>query len=255
MRSEKPINILDIKFCAYNQYQVLNVIGANIESGRKALILSGNIQSFNLCYKNEWLKTLFNQADVVRIDGEGLRLGARMLGYELPERMTWADFAWDLAKLCSERDYSIYLLGGRIGVAEKAAHKLKARNPDLRIVGKSHGFFDKTPGSSENNAVIQEIYAAAPDILIVGFGMPIQEKWIYDNWDDIHAKVIMTGGAVFEYVSGEVPRAPQWMTDNGLEWLGRFLIEPRRLWKRYLIGNPLFFWRILKQRLRFTSSG
>ncbi|MFU8771958.1 MAG: WecB/TagA/CpsF family glycosyltransferase, partial [Anaerolineales bacterium] len=215
MRSKKSINIFDIKFFGYNRTEILDVIKTNVERRHKALILSGNIQSFNLCYKIEWLKGLFNRADVVRIDGEGLRLGARILGYDLPERMTWADFAWDLAKLCSERDYSIYLLGGRNGVAEKAAQNLKARHPDLRIVGLAHGFFDKTQGSSENNAVIQEIHTAAPDILIIGFGMPIQEKWIHDNWDDIHAKVIMTGGAVFEYISGEIPRAPQWMTDNG----------------------------------------
>jgi N-acetylglucosaminyldiphosphoundecaprenol N-acetyl-beta-D-mannosaminyltransferase len=79
--------------------------------------------------------------------------------------------------------------------------------------------------------------------------MPLQERWLMENWDHIDANVALTGGAVFDYVSGELQRAPRWMTDNGLEWLGRLLIEPRRLWKRYLIGNPLFIWRVLKQRL------
>jgi N-acetylglucosaminyldiphosphoundecaprenol N-acetyl-beta-D-mannosaminyltransferase len=134
-------------------------------------------------------------------------------------------------------------------VADKAAANLKARFPDLRIVSTHHDYFDKTPGSAENEAVIEQINAVKPNILIVGFGMPLQERWLMENWDHIDANVALTGGAVFDYVSGELQRAPRWMTDNGLEWLGRLLIEPRRLWKRYLIGNPLFIWRVLKQRL------
>ncbi|MEZ4642784.1 MAG: WecB/TagA/CpsF family glycosyltransferase [Chloroflexota bacterium] len=79
--------------------------------------------------------------------------------------------------------------------------------------------------------------------------MPVQEKWLLENRENLNVNVIMTGGAVFDYVSGELQRAPKWMTDNGLEWLGRLLIEPRRLWRRYLVGNPVFLWRVLKQRL------
>ncbi len=76
----------------------------------------------------------------------------------------------------------------------------------------------------------------------------MQEQWLSQNLDDLDVSVIMTGGAVFDYISGDLQRAPRWMTDNGLEWLGRLLIEPDRLWKRYLVGNPLFLWRVLKQR-------
>jgi N-acetylglucosaminyldiphosphoundecaprenol N-acetyl-beta-D-mannosaminyltransferase len=163
--------------------------------------------------------------------------------------MTWADFAWQLTEFAEPRGFTFFFLGARPGVADKAAANLKARYPDLRIVGTHHGYFDKTPGSVENEAVIEQINAVKPNILIVGFGMPLQERWLMENWDRIDANVALTGGAVFDYVSGELQRAPRWMTDNGLEWLGRLLIEPRRLWKRYLIGNPLFIWRVLKQRL------
>ena len=89
-----------------------------------------------------------------------------------------------------------------------------------------------------------------PDILIVGFGMPLQERWLMQNWENLDARVALTGGAVFDYVSGEVRRGPRVLTDNGFEWLARFLIEPGRLWRRYLVGNPLFLWRVLQQRLR-----
>ena len=80
--------------------------------------------------------------------------------------------------------------------------------------------------------------------------MPLQERWLTENWPNLNAYVALPAGAAFDYVSGNVYRAPAWMTDNGLEWLGRLLVEPRRLWSRYLIGNPLFFWRLFKLRWR-----
>ncbi len=95
--------------------------------------------------------------------------------------------------------------------------------------------------------------AVKPNIIIVGFGMQPQERWLMENWDRIEINVALTGGAVFDYVSGELRRAPRWMTDHSLEWLAWLIIEPRRLWKRYLIGNPLFLWRVLKQRLGLLS--
>lgn len=143
----------------------------------------------------------------------------------------------------------MFFLGSKPGIAEKAAQRLQERHPNLVIAGTHHGYFDKTPGSLENEAIIQQINAARPNILIVAFGMPLQEKWLMENWERIDANIALTGGAVFDYISGELARAPRWMTDNGLEWLGRLLIEPGRLWKRYVIGNPLFLWRILLQRL------
>ncbi|PIE00293.1 MAG: glycosyltransferase [Acidobacteria bacterium] len=185
---------------------------------------------------------------MVRIDGAGVRLGAKLLGYDTPSRMTWADFAWDLAELCANHELSLYFLGAKPGVAAKAAEKLKAENPDLHFAGIQHGYFNKERAHPENRAVIEAINEAAPDVLVIGFGMPLQELWLNENWEALNATVTLTGGAVFDYISGDLQRAPKWMTDNGLEWLGRMLIEPKRLWRRYVVGNPLFLWRILKQR-------
>lgn len=253
MNSEPTVvNILGISFQSLNRQQLLATIKTAVETNQRALVLSGNILSFNLAYEQEWLKALFNQADVIRIDGAGLRLGARLLGYQLPERMTWADFAWDLANLCSEQDFSLYLLGGRPGLAEKAGAQLQTRYPSLLIAGIHHGYFNKTSGHPENEAILQQINMVKPDMLIIGFGMPLQEKWLEENRHRLEAKVTLTGGAVFDYISGELHRAPHWLTNNGFEWLGRLIIEPRRLWRRYLIGNPLFLVRVLKQKFRFN---
>ena len=96
---------------------------------------------------------------------------------------------------------------------------------------------------------MRQINTAEPDILLVGFGSPLQERWLMENRDRVNAHVALTGGAVFGYVSGELRRGPRLLTDNGFEWLARLLVEPRRLWRRYLLGNPLFLLRVLMQRL------
>jgi N-acetylglucosaminyldiphosphoundecaprenol N-acetyl-beta-D-mannosaminyltransferase len=155
---------------------------------------------------------------------------------------------WQLAQFAQAQGLSLFLLGAKPGVADQAAERLRQQFPDLRIVGRHHGYFDKTPGHPDNVTVLQQIDTARPDILIVGFGMPTQEQWLKDNWGQLNVKVALTGGAVFDYVSKNLARGPRWMTDHGLEWLARLLIEPRRLWRRYLIGNPVFLWRVLMQR-------
>jgi N-acetylglucosaminyldiphosphoundecaprenol N-acetyl-beta-D-mannosaminyltransferase len=219
------------------------------EARKKALIAHVNIHCLNLAYTRPWLRAFLNSADLVFCDGAGVILGARMLGYAISQRITGADWMWQLAELAAPQGLTFFLLGSRPGTIDKAADRLREQFPTLRIVGTHHGYFDKTPGNPQNEAVIQQINTARPDILIVGFGMPIQEHWLLENWPRIDAHVTITAGAIFDYVSGELRRAPRWMTGHGMEWLGRLLIEPRRLWRRYVIGNPLFLMRVLKQRL------
>ena len=228
-------------------------IGGCIRGGEHALVLNANAHCLNLAHDDEGLRGFLNEARVVFCDGAGVVLAARILGGCIPGRITYADWIWQLAAFAAAEDFSLYFLGARPGVAEKAAAKLTGRYPGLEISGIHHGYFDQTPGSPHNEAVLQEINSVRPDILIVGFGMPLQERWLMQNWGSLDAKVALTGGAVFDYVSGEVRRGPRVLTDNGFEWLARFLIEPRRLWERYLVGNPLFLWRVLLQRLRRTS--
>jgi N-acetylglucosaminyldiphosphoundecaprenol N-acetyl-beta-D-mannosaminyltransferase len=243
------VSILGTPLSLCDKAGLLATIAEAVVAHRRLTVLSGNIYSYNLAYEKPWLRAFFNQADIVRLDGAGVRLGARLLGYATPPRMTWADFGWDLAELAAREGLTLFLLGSKPGIAEKAAAKFKERYPNVAIVGTHHGYFDKTLDSAENQGVLQIIADAKPDILIVGFGMPLQERWLSETRDLLAATVVLTGGAVFDYISGELHRGPQWMTDHGLEWLARLLIEPRRLWKRYIIGNPLFLWRVLKQKL------
>lgn len=222
----------------------------HVREGGHALVLNANVHCLNLAYRDRDLRDLLNRAEIVFCDGSGVMLAARILGCRIPERITYADWMWQLADFATSEGFSLYFLGARPGVAEKAARRLRERYPNLQIAGVHHGYFDRTPESPENEAVIREVNAAAPDILVLGFGMPLQERWLMQNWDQIDARVALTGGAVFDYVSGELRRGPRLLTDNGFEWLARLFVEPGRLWRRYVLGNPLFLARVLRQRLR-----
>ncbi len=233
----------------------LSVEGLHAEVTRLArrrggIVLNVNAHCLNLCHEDEGLRRFFAGADVVFCDGAGVRLAARMLGGRLPERITYADWLPRLAALAEERGFSLFFLGARPGVAAEAARRLRRSHPGLKIVGARHGFFDHRAGSPENGAVVAEINAARPDILLLGLGMPLQERWLMENHRGLDVGVALTGGAVFDYASGRLRRGPRLLTDNGFEWLARLLVEPRRLWRRYLLGNPLFLARVLAQRLR-----
>jgi N-acetylglucosaminyldiphosphoundecaprenol N-acetyl-beta-D-mannosaminyltransferase len=224
-------------------------IGRLVRGRERGLVLNVNAHCLNLCYEDPKLRDFFNGAEVVFCDGAGVRLAVRILGRRIPERITYADWAWRLAALAAAEGFSLYLLGARPGVAQRAAKSLEQSYPNLRIVGVRHGYFDHSAKSPENEAVVAEINAAAPDILLVGLGMPLQEYWLMENRHKLNVGVALTGGAVFDYVSGTLRRGPRFLTENGFEWLARTFVEPRRLWRRYLVGNPLFIFRVLGQRL------
>lgn len=247
--TREKIDVLGVGVDPLTVEELHEEISRFVENGEHALVLHANVHGLNLAYRNGRLRGLFNRAPIVFCDGSGVMLGARILGRRIPERITYADWTWKLAAFAEERGFSLFFLGARPGVAEKAARRLEYRFPKLRIAGAEHGYFERTLGSPENEAIIKRINAARPDVLLVGFGMPVQEFWLAENWEKVDANVALTGGAVFDYVSGELRRGPRFLTDRGLESVARLMVEPRRLWRRYVIGNPLFLLRVLKQRL------
>jgi N-acetylglucosaminyldiphosphoundecaprenol N-acetyl-beta-D-mannosaminyltransferase len=169
--------------------------------------------------------------------------------HPLSDRMTGADWIYDLSTHCEKMGHSLYLLGGEEGVAETTAKKLKSQSTDLNILGTHHGFFDK----DHCHEIIKEINRLDPDVLLVGFGSPLQEKWLWKYRSLVKAPVCWVVGAVFDFVSNKVKRGPKRMTDSGLEWLCRLYYEPRRLWRRYLLGNPLFIYYVLRERFATGS--
>lgn len=242
------VNLLGVNVDKIFQKDLINEICEKIEKRDRFLVSHVNITALNLAYQNQWLKEFFNRCDRVYCDGMGVMLGARMLGEQLPERFTLADWVWPLAECLSKEKFSMFLLGSKPGVAENAARKLQERIPGSRIFGTMHGYFERGKAGSRNETVLEMINAVDPDLLLVGLGMPTQEKWMKDNWSSLNVRVGITCGALFEYLAGDLRRGPVWMTENYLEWLARMLISPSRYTGRYLRDIPLFLYRVLQQR-------
>src|SRR5262245_14813510 len=242
------IELLGVHIHTLRRDELLERIAAVIAAQQRAIVSYANVYALNLAYEQPWFRAFLNQSDLVFCDGFGIKWGARLVGARLPERFTPPDWIAHLIQIACRDDFSVFLIGAQAGVTERLAAQFKRRFPQLKIAGTDHGYFDKTPGSAENEAVIQAINAVKPNVLIIGFGMPVQERWLLDHWARLDVNVALTAGAAFDYLAGEVRRAPRWMTDHGLEWLGRLVIEPRRLWYRYVVGNPLFLWCVLQQR-------
>jgi N-acetylglucosaminyldiphosphoundecaprenol N-acetyl-beta-D-mannosaminyltransferase len=248
----KSINLLGIKINPSTLEELWREISRLIALERKSFIIGANIYGINLAWKFSWLSEFYHQADLVYVDGDGVVLGARLLGYRLPPRQTMADLGWPAAAYFAKQGHTLFLLGNPPGVAEQAAARLKASAPGLKILGSQHGFFKKE--GPENDAIIAEINSLRPDVLMVGLGMPLEQRWILNNYARVDARVFWTVGAAFQYWAGAIPRCPRWMRECGLEWLFRLLLEPRRMGKRYLWGNTLFLFKVLHERRRLART-
>ncbi|MBA3533500.1 MAG: WecB/TagA/CpsF family glycosyltransferase [Ardenticatenales bacterium] len=247
-----PCDIAGIKVHPLSLAALLQWLAERIAAGERGTVMYVNAHAINLAQVQPAFREHLNRADVVFCDGYGVRLGAALLGCRLPERFTPPDWIARLAALCTEHRYRLFFLGARPGVAACAADTLRVRFPTLEI-STHHGHFDLS--GPENEAVLEQICVAAPHILLVGMGMPRQEAWMVANHLRHPATIVISVGALFDYMAGEVRRGPAWMTEHGGEWLARLWYEPRRLWRRYLLGNPAFLWLILqiwarKRRLR-----
>jgi N-acetylglucosaminyldiphosphoundecaprenol N-acetyl-beta-D-mannosaminyltransferase len=212
-----------------------------------------NAHVLNQSFTSDELRASLRAADLVYCDGYGVRLAAKMIGLPVPHRMTGADWIWGVAALCEESGRSLYLLGSDPGSSAEAAAALQRWYPGLRVTGTHHGFFEI--GSPHSERVLEHIAEERPDILLVGMGTPQQELWVERYFDRVEAHVVWTVGALFDYLSGRVPRAPHWIADHGFEWIFRLLVEPRRMWRRYLLGNPAFLYRVWAERRRRGPGG
>ena len=219
-----------------------------IREDEKGIALHLNIHAFTLAMRHRWLHELICNSHLNFCDGDGVRWGLRMMGHRPPAKTGYTRFIWELAEFCALKGYSLYLLGGRAGIAEETGRRLTERFPRLKVAGTHHGEFEKT--GPQNAAVVDEINATKPDLLLVCFGMPLQEEWIGRNWDCLDANVFLQGGGVLDYVAGNVQAPPRWMVRANLEWLARIIAEPRRLAGRYAYDIPVFFSRVFFERVR-----
>lgn len=244
--SLRVIRLLGVKVTPGTVEELNREISRLIRRPEPGIILSANVHSLNLCRQLPWLRAFYDRADIVYVDGAGVSLGAWLLGLGRFRRTTMAEWIWPAANHFAEQGHSLFLLGNPPGVAARAAARLRAYEPRLKIVGTHHGFFAKT--GPENEAVRNLINRAAPDLLLVGLGMPLEQRWILDNYPHLRARVFWEVGAAFEFWAGVTPACPPWLGNLGLNWLFRLFLEPRRLARRYLVGNVVFLFEVLKER-------
>lgn len=239
----KWYELLGVKVNLLSMTQLNSLIAEAVKLNTRWIIANHNLNSLYIYHHNSQMRTFYDVADYIHIDGMALVLLGKFLRLpcERKHRVTYADWVWSLMEEAAKQNWRVLYLGSKPGVAEKGAAILRDKYPQLEIET-IHGYFDPAPDSSENQAILEQINAYQPHVLMVGMGMPRQEQWILDNVDSIKTNAILPSGACIDYVAGEVATPPRWMGKAGLEWLYRLITEPKRLWRRYLI-EP---WFILK---------
>jgi N-acetylglucosaminyldiphosphoundecaprenol N-acetyl-beta-D-mannosaminyltransferase len=217
--------------------------------GEPAYVTTPNAQHIVLLDRDRRLREIYDRADLVVPDGVSLLLAARLYGRPLQERVAGVDMFQTLCSLAAENNLHVFLLGGRPKSADLAAVALRKRLSMLRISTfcPPLGFERSREGLAEASHAIR---TAKPDLLFVAFGAPKQEYWIYEHGLQLSVPICVGVGGSFELVAGVVPRAPRWIQSVGCEWLYRLCLEPRRMWRRYLIGNCKFAVIVARQRLR-----
>ncbi len=225
------------------------LVGRQMEKTHQ--IATVNVDFLVKAMEDKELRDLLQNADMCTADGMPLVWGSRLLGSPLKERVTGSDMVPQLAARAAEKGLTLYFMGGSEGSAEVAKDILVKRHPNLQIVGTSCPFWK--PGEQFDEAVLDDIREAAPDVLLVALGNPKQELWIQQYGKAVGVPVMIGVGASIDFVAGNVKRAPKWMQRVGLEWLGRLLQEPGRLWKRYLTDVIKFMPWMLKQLMSYLK--
>lgn len=204
-----------------------------------------NTDCINKSVGSEEYRRNLDSADLVLADGIGLRLAGRMLGTEVRANVNGTDLFPRLCERAAREGLSIFLLGARPGIAEAVADAMQESLAQLKIAGFRDGYWSH----EQEDEIVAAVAASRADILLVALGAPRQDLWIARHHERLRVPVALGVGGLLDFYSGRIPRAPLWLRELGLEWIWRLLQEPGRMWRRYVIGNPLFLGRVFRQRL------
>jgi len=241
------INILGVRVDNYSLREVLQILSGWIGERRRAHAVTVNPEFVVRAQKDSEFKEALNRSDLAICDGVGVYWASRLLNSGVKERIAGVDLMEELCRLASKRDWKVFLLGARAGVAKKAARELKRQFAKLNILGTYEGNSHPTDDKLVINQIKKLSGGSHIDLLFVAYGHPNQEKWISRNLRYLDVGVAMGVGGALDYLSGTVPRAPLFLRKLGFEWLYRLLRQPSR-WRRQL-ALPKFAYLVLKQRL------
>lgn len=242
--------LLGFKITPLTKQQIVDLIAATIERNGRCVIASQNLHGIYIYFKDEKFRALHDLAHV-HIDGTPIIWLGRLAGLPVrtEHRTAWIDWFIPLMQEAARSGWRVYYLGSEQDVLETGLARIEALCPGIRIAGRN-GFFDPRPDHPENRAIVREINAFRPQILVVGMGMGRQERWILDNLDRLEVNCIGTSGACMELIAGKLGIPPRWMGPAGIEWLYRLWQEPRRVGWRYFVEPWLVAWFLLRHRLR-----
>jgi len=239
----QTVDVLGIPVAAVTGDEILVQCDSAIAENSRRVFAYANAHGLNIAGHDPAFARFLKSADLVYPDGQGVRLAARLLGGQLPHPTALTRWIWDLARHCERKTYRLFLLGGTPSAAATAASRLQEQHPRLSIEH-YHGYFS----AEETPDVLKRINEFHPQVLLVGFGMPMQEFWIDRNRTALTVNVIFPAGSAIDFAAGVRRPSPVWISRIGVEWLFRLFQEPRRLFRRYTAGNVQFVLAVLAQR-------
>lgn len=239
-------SILGVNVSNINITSSWDYISGWINSRTRAYICVAPVSTIVDCNRDAAYKAIVNNADMVTPDGMPLVWYGKITKVKGLGRVSGADFMNYIFQKSCETGYTHYFYGGMPETLEKLKEKLKGRFPELKIVGMYSPPFRKS-GEMEDEKIVEHINSLRPDFIWVGLGAPKQDVWMANHRKLLEAPILAGVGAAFDFLAGIKPRAPKWMRSIGMEWFFRLCCEPRRLWKRYLVGNSLFLWYLIRQ--------
>lgn len=241
-----PIHIFDIRIDPFSRLEFVKIIETNIIQGKRIIQNGINAATVNELVTNNSLRKAFNNSDLINIDGMSVVWALRLLGYTIPERVACPDLAMEVLKLAEKKSFTIFLLGSDEKTLVKTKNNLIKSFPNLLICGSRNGFYE----FQDEEVIINMINKLQPDILFLGMPSPKKELFIENHKNELKVKYTLGVGGYFDILSGKTKRAPFWMQLYGLEWFYRFLQEPKRMWKRYMVGNLKFVQIVLKEKFK-----
>ena len=239
----KRVNLLGIPVDLATMSETVDIIDSRIAARMSTQHAVVNVAKLVSAQSDLSLAEAIRNCDIVNIDGMGVVWGARLLGYEVPERVTGIDLFERLLEVSARRGYPVFFLGATSEVLERAVERCRARYRNLDIAGFHHGYF-----WDDERAVVEKIKASGARLLFVAITSPKKENFINAWRRELGVDFVMGVGGTFDVISGKIRRAPAWMQKSGLEWLFRAVQEPGRMGKRYLVTNSAFLWLLAKAR-------
>jgi N-acetylglucosaminyldiphosphoundecaprenol N-acetyl-beta-D-mannosaminyltransferase len=221
------------------------------EGANPKLVFASNGHAIATAARDPSFRAVFNQADLVHADGQAAVFASRLTATPIPERSATTDFIHDAAAIAAEHGLRFFLLGATEEANARAAEILRATYPGLQIVGRRHGYF----GLGDEDEICDEINLTKPDVIWVGLSVPLEYEFAVRNKQRLNAGWLVTCGGCYNFITGAYARAPRWMQAAGLEWLHRLIREPKRLFWRYAVTNPVALFLLLTRTNALPAEG